>query len=453
MKKKKSHNLPKERKKKIIVTDIGGKKRCILTEFEHPTKDDNPLAKATPSLVEIAPQSILIKTHKKISTESPMKIDKEIEAIFEKRDQQADLIEPETARETEETTARLIELDNGREIQKKTTHPLELETARETEETTAWLIEPETARETEETTACLPDKEPYRKFKERLKGLRRTGSMHIDSPIQTAKSLSTTDATTARSGTFSEMRFTSSSAINRQRNIIVSTKNEKRRHRKKAIIAKRNVRTKAKSRIREKAEKHHRRHEYSTLKKRDDNVIELKTAYEGITSTDANVPVRGKPKIEAEVHKSARICEDEFGNPIKITLEELSKMEVIAEEELQKEEDKKAREETKKIVVTMETIQVEERKLPQQKKEPITEVSVKELKRVVKVELNEEEVVLQHTQGEENDMLTDRTISEKSEDDVTAALDDSPTDSTAANDSEIALKTIHSMDRKIYGKK
>uniref|UniRef100_A0A0M3HK48 Titin n=1 Tax=Ascaris lumbricoides TaxID=6252 RepID=A0A0M3HK48_ASCLU len=106
----------------------------------------------------------------------------------------------------------------------------------------------------------------------------------------------------------------------------------------------------------------------------------------------------GTPKIEAEVHKNAKICEDEFGNRIKITLEELSKMEVIAEEELQKEEDKKAKEETKKIVVTMETIQVEERKLPQQKKEPIIEVSVKELKRVVKVELNEEEVVLQHTQ-------------------------------------------------------
>lgn len=288
--------IQKERKKKIIVSNIGGIKRCILTEFEHPTKDDNPLAKATPSLVAIAPESILIKTHMKTTTESLVKLEKEIEAIFEKRDQQANLIEPETARETEETTARLIELDSAREIQKKTTHPMEPETARETEETTACLIEPETARETEETTACLPDKDAYRKFKGRVKNLRRSGSLHIGSPILRAKSPSTNEPKTARSGTFSEMRFPSSSAINRQHKIVgqrtVSSKNEKRRHRKKAMPAKRKTHTKTKSISREMVGKHHRRHEYSTLKKRDDNVVELKTAYERTTSTGANVPAR-----------------------------------------------------------------------------------------------------------------------------------------------------------------
>uniref|UniRef100_A0A0M3IIZ5 Uncharacterized protein n=1 Tax=Ascaris lumbricoides TaxID=6252 RepID=A0A0M3IIZ5_ASCLU len=55
--------------------------------------------------------------------------------------------------------------------------------------------------------------------------------------------------------------------------------------------------------------------------------------------------------------------------------------------------------------------------------------------------------------GEEDDVLTDKTISEKSEEDVTAALDDSPTDSTATNDSEIAFKTILSMDMKTWHKK
>ncbi|KHN84930.1 hypothetical protein Tcan_03923 [Toxocara canis] len=64
------------------------------------------------------------------------------------------------------------------------------------------------------------------------------------------------------------------------------------------------------------------------------------------------------------------------------------------------------------------------------------------------MELKEEEVLLERTQGEENDVITDKTISEKSEEEMTAGLDEASAESAA--DNEPGFNTCRSMKAKSW---
>ncbi|VDM29391.1 unnamed protein product [Toxocara canis] len=65
-KKKKVHYLKNVRKKNVIEQDITRRRWRIIT---FPSKDDNLLAHATPSLVAIAPQSIFVRASEKGAAE------------------------------------------------------------------------------------------------------------------------------------------------------------------------------------------------------------------------------------------------------------------------------------------------------------------------------------------------------------------------------------------------
>ncbi|VDM49845.1 unnamed protein product, partial [Toxocara canis] len=221
------------RKKNVIMQDNAGRRRRIITLLERPTRNDNLLAHATPSLVAIAPQSIFVRASEKGAAEDRVTLMKVAEQMFEKRDQEMMTVEPQTAREatacllnmetaretkettsrlpgpetakeTEEATACLLNMETARETKETTARLPEPETAKETEEATACLTEPETARETEETTACLPDAEAYQQFCRTWKDLRVPTGAKAPNAVSllsnTAKSPPSIGVTTARSG-------------------------------------------------------------------------------------------------------------------------------------------------------------------------------------------------------------------------------------------------------------
>ncbi|VDM28815.1 unnamed protein product [Toxocara canis] len=464
------------------MQDNAGRRRRIITLLERPTRNDNLLAHATPSLVAIAPQSIFVRASEKGAAEDRVTLMKVAEQMFEKRDQEMMTVEPqtareatacllnmETARETKETTARLPEPETAKETEEATACLLNMETARETKETTsrlpgpetaketeeatACLIEPETARETEETTACLPDAEAYQQFCRTWKDLRVPTGAKAPNAVSllsnTAKSPPSIGVTTARSGKFSDEAHTPPSRpfnkIEPQKK--PSVQEDKKAHQKRSRVSTKKRRSKKKQKSREKTKRQHI-HKYSSKEKKMINESgDLGTAFERTADVhEAQLPSREIPDVRIRTNKE--ICEDELGNPITIPLEELNRMELITEERLQEQEDEKAKEETKKMVTNMEVVQTEEKKLPQQNKVIIAEVTINELKRIVKMELKEEEVLLEHTQGEENDVVTDKTISEKSEEEMTAGLDEASAESAA--DNEPGFNTCRSMKAKSW---
>ncbi|VDM28879.1 unnamed protein product [Toxocara canis] len=294
----------------------------------------------------------------------------------------------ETARETKETIARL----SG------------LETAKGTEEATACLIESETARETEETTACLPDAEAYQHFCRTWKDLRMprgTKPPNAASLLSsTTKSSPSIGVTIARSGKFSDEAHTPPSRppnkIEPQKKS--SVQEDKKAHQKRSRVSTKKRRSKKKQKSREKTKRQHI-HKYSSKEKKITNDFgDLRIALERTADVhEAQLPSREIPDVR--IRTNTEICEDELRNPIAIPLEELNRMELITEERLQEQQDEQAKEETKKIMVTnMEVVQTEEKKLPQQNIVIIAEVMIKELKRIVKIELKEEEVLLEYTQ-------------------------------------------------------